>query len=88
MTVPGLLGPKPFRPGTPRPGRFGPFFDQGLLGQLKWDRSAHFFIYFLGGGGGGGGGGQVIVSFCLCASKQEALFNVTLIFRQGNREII
>ena len=32
--VPGLLGPKPFRPGTPRPGRFGPFFNPGLLGPL------------------------------------------------------
>ena len=32
--VPGLLGPKPFRPGTPRPGRFGPFIHPGLLGPL------------------------------------------------------
>ena len=32
--VPGLLGPKPFRPGTPRPRRFGPFFNPGLLGPL------------------------------------------------------
>ena len=32
--VPGLLGPKPFRPGTPRPGRIGPFFNPGLLGPL------------------------------------------------------
>ena len=27
--VPGRLGPKPFRTGTPRPGRFGPFFNVG-----------------------------------------------------------
>ena len=32
--VPGLLGPKPFQPGTPRPGRFGPFFNPGLLGPV------------------------------------------------------
>ena len=66
--VPGLLGPKPFRPGTPRPGRFGPFFNPGLLGPLKWDRSAQFFfiIFFLEGREG------VIVLFCLCASKQDS----------------
>ena len=54
--VPGLLGPKPFRPGTPRPGRFGPLFHPGLLGPLCWDRSAHFIIiiiFFLWGGGEG-----------------------------------
>ena len=34
VMVPGLLGPKPFRPGTPRPGRFGQFFNPGLLGHL------------------------------------------------------
>ena len=32
--VPGLLGPKPFRSGTPRPGRFGPLLNPGLLDPL------------------------------------------------------
>ena len=67
--VPGLLGPKPFRPGTPRRGRFGPFFDMGLLGPLKWDRSAHFFIYFLGGGGGGN-----LLFYSVCVHQNKKLY--------------
>ena len=32
--LPGHLRPKPFRPGTLRPRRLGPFFKQGHLGRL------------------------------------------------------
>ena len=45
VLVPGLLGQKPFLPGTPRPGRFSPLFNPGLLGPLLWDRSAHFIFF-------------------------------------------
>ena len=79
--VPGLLGPKPFRPGTPRPGRFGPFFNPGLLGPLKWDCSAHFFLFFLSiffFFFFGGGGNLLFYSVYVHQNKiQETLFGNT-----------
>ena len=77
--VPGLLSPKPFRPGTPRPRRFGPFFNPGLLGPLKWDRSAHFIYLFI----------FAIYCFILlmCIKTKFSKFK-KLCFTHGNRGII
>ena len=73
-------------------------FGPGLLGP---DVSAHYSIrdcaaHFSGTAlpiflvGVGGGRGQFIVVFCYVHQNkiQETLFNVKLIFRQGNREMI
>ena len=57
----------------------------GLLGPFFL-----FFIYFFFGGGGCVGGVNLLFySVYVHQNKiQETLFNVILIFRQGNREII
>ena len=65
-----------FQSGTARPTLVG------LLGPL-------FFIFYLSFLGGWGGGNLLFYSVYVHQNKiQETLFNVILIFRQGNREII
>ena len=64
-----------FQSGTARPTLVGP------LGP--------FFIYFFFWGGEGGGGNVLFYSVYVHQNKiQQTLFNVILIFRQENREII
>ena len=67
-----------FQSGTARPtlvGPLGPFFFYFFF----------FFFFFFGGGGGN----LLLYSVYVHQNKiQETLFNVILIFRQGNREII
>ena len=77
-------------------------FGPGLLGpdvsahfSIR-DCSAHFsgtarpmFLFFIYHFGGWGGGNLLFYSVYVHQNKiQETLFNVTFIFRQGNREII
>ena len=70
MWVPGLLGPKPFRPGTPRPGRFGPFSIRDCSARFSGTARPIFFyflfIFFWGVG--------AIYCFILslCGSKQDS----------------
>ena len=66
-TVPGLLCPKPFRSGSPRPGRFGPFFNPGLLGPLWWDHSAYFF---------GGDRGNCVILFIRSGESRKIAIKV------------
>ena len=96
--VPGLLGPKPFRPETPRPGRFGPFSIRDCSAHLSETARPNFiyfilflFIFYLFFFGGEGGGGGVIVFFSVYVHQNkipETLFNVIIFFRQGNTETI
>ena len=88
MPFENVLGPKPFRPGTPRPDFSAHFSFRDCSAHFSGTARPFllFFIYlFLGGGGGN----LLFYSVYVHQNKiQETLFNVILIFRQGNREII